>query len=340
MRVGFNPHKDKKEVLSGYWHQIIVPVYLPSEGDYFKDGLTILKLCLESLIKTVHSHTFITVINNGSSQEVADYLENLFREKQIQELTHTANIGKLNSVLKGLSGGNFDFVTIADADVLFLNGWQQAAYDIFLAFPKTGAVCPTPSSKSFRENTANIWGSLMFSSKLSFRPVADPEGLKAFAHSIGNPGFYNEEHLKKYLTVKNAKSEAVIGAGHFVTTYRGDIFSKLRTRFSPYKLGGKSENQILDLPVVGQGFWRLSTKCNYAYHMGNVFESWMYDTFGRIDKQEAEVWPVMLSSKPYKGLMYHTKYDLLVWLLRRKSVIRKLLPFKGLEPQNTQKYLS
>ena len=57
------------------------------------------------------------------------------------------------------------------------------------------------------------------------------------------------------------------------------VFNNLESRFTKYKLGGDSEGQFLDIPVVKKGFWRLSTADNYAYHMGNVLEDWMFDAF-------------------------------------------------------------
>ena len=49
MRVGLNPNRDKLLPISDYLHQIIIPVYIPNQEDYFKDSLKILKLCLASL---------------------------------------------------------------------------------------------------------------------------------------------------------------------------------------------------------------------------------------------------------------------------------------------------
>jgi hypothetical protein len=54
MRVGFNPIRTKLKLSFDYFHQIIIPVYIPNQEGYFKDGFTILKLCLNSLFKTIH----------------------------------------------------------------------------------------------------------------------------------------------------------------------------------------------------------------------------------------------------------------------------------------------
>ncbi|WP_255373930.1 hypothetical protein [Flavobacterium sp. LM5] len=36
MRIGFNPHKDKAKETSDYFHQVIIPVYIPNQEAIFK----------------------------------------------------------------------------------------------------------------------------------------------------------------------------------------------------------------------------------------------------------------------------------------------------------------
>ena len=140
MRKGLNPHKDKVHEPIGFFHQVVVPVYIPNQEEYFKDSFTILKYCLSSLFKTSHNKTYFTIVNNGSCIEVKEYLDNLFNTNQIHEIVNTSNIGYINAMLKGIVGHNFKFLTTTDSDVLFLNGWQKESYMIFNSFPKAGAV--------------------------------------------------------------------------------------------------------------------------------------------------------------------------------------------------------
>ena len=83
MRIGFNPNKNKTIDIAEYTHQVIIPVYIPNEEGYFKDSFQILKYCLESLFKTSHSKTFYTIVNNGSSKIVVDYLNELYINNKI-----------------------------------------------------------------------------------------------------------------------------------------------------------------------------------------------------------------------------------------------------------------
>ncbi|CAN1542250.1 Glyco_tranf_GTA_type domain containing protein [Flavobacteriaceae bacterium] len=339
MRVGSNPYKDKIQPVSDYFHQVIIPVYIPNQEGYFKDSFEILTLCLDSLFKTIHSKTFVTIVNNGSCIEVVDYLNNLFLKNIIQEVIHTTNIGKLNAILKGISGNNFPLITISDSDVLFLNGWQEASYSVFEAFPKAGAVCPTPSSRSLRTYTANVYWDLFFSNKVKCTQVVNPDALQMFGLSVGDVNFYNLVQLKKYLTVTNADKKAVVGAGHFVCTYRAEVFNDLKSRFTKYKLGGNSEGQFLDIPVVKKGFWRLSTADNYAYHMGNVIEDWMFDTVSRLEFNDNVSNFKLKSIRPSSKLAYFMKSRLFAKLILNKKIMRYFLIWKGFTKQEVKKYL-
>jgi hypothetical protein len=325
MRIGYNPHKDKQTSKSDYLHQIVIPVYIPNHKGYFKDSLTILKICLESLFVTSHNKTYITIVNNGSCKEVTNYLNELFLNEQIHEIVTTTNIGKLNAILKGIIGHNFSLITIADSDVMFLNDWQKATYSVFESFPKTGAVCPTPSSRSLRTHTANIYWDMFFSKHLLFSKIENHKALKMFGESVGNPDFYNKVQLQKYLTVTNKNQKAVIGAGHFAATYRGDIFENINIKYSNYKLGGDSENKILDIPVVKKGFWRLSTVNNYAYHMGNTLEDWMKDEVRKIINQE-QIDSVILRGKPNNSkILYFIKNRLFAKFILNKKILKLFL---------------
>ncbi|QKJ64800.1 glycosyltransferase family A protein [Flavobacterium sp. M31R6] len=339
MRVGFNPHKDKIQIESDYFHQVIIPVYIPNEEGYFEDSFKILKLCLDSLFKTIHNKTSVTIVNNGSCLGVVAYLNDLFQKNKIQEVIHTSNIGKLNAVLKGISGNNFPLITVSDADVLFLNGWQEASYSVFEAFPKTGAVCPTPSSRSLRTYTANVYWDLFFSNKVKCSPVVNPDALKMFGLSVGDANFYNPVQLKKYLTVTNEDKKAVVGAGHFATTYRAQVFDNLESRFATFKLGGDSEGQFLDIPVVKKGFWRLSTADNYAYHMGNVLEDWMQVEVSKLMQNDKESNFELKPIQPSSKLAYFVKSKLFGKLILNKKIMKYYLIWKGLSKEEAKKYL-
>ena len=338
MRIGFNPQKDKEQAPNDFFHQVVIPVYIPNQEGYFKDSFTILKLCLNSLFKTSHIQTYFTVVNNGSCCEVRDYLDDLFQNGKIHEVIHTTNIGYINAMLKGITGQQFPFITNADADVLFLENWQEATYEIYKVFPKTGAVSPTPNSKMLKFLTANIFFEKGLTQNISFSEVKNPQAMESFAKSIGNEKLFSKIHLDKYLTIKRNNFEALIGAGHFVVTYRSDIFDGLEKRYTNFILGGDSDF-IFDFPVVKKGFWRLSTADNYAFHMGNTLEEWMLTTVEGLKENNltCDIVP-LLTKMESNAFMNWFKIKVFSRLLFKKSIWRLFLRYKGLTKEEASFY--
>jgi hypothetical protein len=273
MRIGNNPQKDLVLSNPEYLHQIIIPIYIPNQEEYFKESLEILKVCLNSIFKTTHNKTFISIVNNGSCLEVKNYLEELFLNVKIHELIHTENIGKLNAVIKGLVGNNIELVTITDADVLFISGWQEETNKIFDKIPKAGVVGLTPQFKTYSSYCSNFIFDNLFSRKLRFIPVLDSEAIISFYDSIGWEKNYNQNYLQYNLAYQLDDLNVLVGSGHYVATYKKDMFEEI-TSFLGYKLGGDSET-YLDKIQFKKDYWRLTTQQNFAFHMGNTLEKWV-----------------------------------------------------------------
>lgn len=329
MRKGFNPNKEKGIEKSNYIHQIVIPVYIPNNEGYFKDSLKILHICLESLIKTIHRKTFITIVNNGSNKDTIEYLNSLFKLDKIQEVIHTENIGKINAVSKGIKGHNFDFITVSDADVLFINGWEEQVFKIFKEFPKSGAVCPTPVFRKHNNFTANIWYDYFFSDCLRFTEVVNPEAMTRFANSIGWP-WLDHKYKDVMLTLKsNSGLKAMVGCSHFVATYRKEVFKNLPKSNSIFQLGGDSETEYLDKVVIKSDFYRLSTEDNYAYHLGNKLESWHIDEYNKIKKDNKSI---IFPNSKFKGNSYgyFLKSKLFKYLVSSRLILRWFYKLKGL----------
>lgn len=273
MRIGYNPNKDEELVKPDFYHQIIIPVYIPNQQDYFKDSFKIFKLCLESLFATIHNKTFVTIVNNGSGDFVKDYLDELLKENKIQELIHTQNIGKLNAIFKGLAGNDIELVTISDADVLFLSDWQSETVKVFSQIPKAGVVGIVPQIKTYTSHCGNVIFDNFFKKNLKLIPIINPDGLKRFYDSIGRGYDCNQGNLNLGLGLEYQNIKCFLGSGHFIATYKKDIFEEIET-YIGYKLGGFSEG-YLDRAPLEKDYWRLTTQDNFAYHMGNVYEEWM-----------------------------------------------------------------
>lgn len=279
MRIGNNPEKENKEIQINSYHRVIIPVYIPNlSEEYFVDSLKILKICIESLLATVHEKTRISLINNNCCEEVVTYLKLLFdKNKSIdQVLNSKVNLGKVNAIYSIVKSNLEPLITISDSDVMFLPNWQQEVEKVLNLMPEAGMVSPVPSSKAYSSRylySTVFYG--FFKSKLKFSKVKDPNGLLNFQKSIGRDSMYNKNHLSKYLTVGNSKINAVLGCGHFVATLRAEVFKSSPNTVCKHKIVGGSENEYIDKPNDKAGFLRLATLGNYAYHLGNKLENWM-----------------------------------------------------------------
>lgn len=341
MRIGFNPNKDNPIIENDFFHQIVIPVYIPNFEGYFKDSFSILKYCLHSLFANSHDKTFITVISNGSCDEVVLYLNDLLQKKKINELITVHNIGKINAIIKGISGHNFQLITVTDADVMFLKDWQKETYHVFNHFPKAGLVGLVPNSKMVKHLTANVVFDNYFSKKLKFTKVENPNAMQKFGVSVGNENYFKDIHLQKYLTLDNNNCKAVIGSGHFVATYRGDIFKELPFQSTAFALGGDSENLLLDYPVVKNGFWRLTTPYNHAYHMGNTNEQWMVDlntTNESVEMMNFQLEMPVLASNSTHSFSNWFKNKLFYRINYQKKIWKLFLQLKGLTQKEAQEY--
>ena len=335
MRIGNNPQKDLLLSNPEYLHQIVIPVYIPHQDDYFTESLEILKVCLNSIFKTTHNKTFISVVNNGSCLEVKSYLEELFLNGKIHELIQTENIGKLNAVIKGLVGNNIELVTITDADVLFLSGWQEETSKIFDKIPKAGVLGLTPQIKTYSSYCSNFIFDNLFSSKLRFIPVLDSEAIIRFYDSIGWERNYNQNYLQYNLAYQLDNLNVLVGSGHYVATYKKDMFEEI-TSFLGYKLGGDSET-YLDKIQFKKDYWRFTTQQNFAFHMGNTIENWMLE----VKVQNLEVitsYAGYHKNKKINPVIYFIKIKLFQKLFSNKNFQMLFLKSKGLPKEMIKNY--
>lgn len=340
MRKGKNPQSEQN-YNNNYSHQVVIPVFVPNSEGYFKDGLIVLKASLESLIKTSHSKTFITVVNNGSSKEVVNYLNNLYNKSQIQEVVHTNNIGKNRAIIKALKGHDFNLITIADADVFFLEGWQTETVKLFNAFPKAGVVGLVPQFKLYNRFCSNLILSNLFNKKLKFTNVENPKAIQHFYKSIDWDDNYNKNYLKKHLTITSKNNiDAVVGSGHFVATYKPEALNLNLDLETNSKLSPELDRELLDKPVLKVDGWRLTTANNYAYHMGNVFEKWMEDALLELNKNEEDIliYNTINTLKPINKVAYFFKNKVARKLFSNTFINKHFLKFKGLPKSMLKNY--
>mgnify|MGYP005846831749 CR=1 FL=1 len=339
MRIGFNPEKESHNLEVINYHRVIVPVYIPNFEGYFAQAFEVFKLCIESLLLTIHTKTRITIYNNNCHPAVKNYIDEKYQKSIfIDQVFHSKeNLGKINAILAASKGNLEPIITITDADVLFKHNWQKAVEEVFINFPHAGMVSPVPSSKAYSNYTAANWGYALTRGKLLFSKVVDSLALQRFDDSLGNPTkMYKQIHLEKYLIHKNTTNngEAVMGCGHFVATLRREVFDKGTAEPAFVKIQKGVEGKFIDYPNEKLGYLRLATKANFAFHMGNTIENWMHEEFETLAVNSNKNSDTNFKSNSFKSknvsIMALVLGKTIISLLRRKKLKKIIFNFLGL----------
>lgn len=284
MRRGSNPEKLKEETLKKYYHRIIVIVHIPNqEEDYYKDQLPVLKKCLDGVFTTINKSTsVVTVIDNNSCLEVKSLLESYDEIEKLVRLRE--NLGKVAPILNEVRGAFEPFVTLMDSDVLLFQGWEKEIINIFQKYKYAGIVSPLPCPNlAFYNNSAVFIKNFIFG-RLGYAKVVDDKDCELYLKSLNSDYLLNRANRKYSWKEKSYffrnDSSVIIGAGHFIATYRTQLFHKYNNQ-PKYKFKGGYEDEFLDKISDKQGFYRLSTAKTYAYHMGNVLDSFTANKLNR-----------------------------------------------------------
>lgn len=280
MRNGINPEKFKSEVLPVFLHRVIVPVYIPNLIDrYYQKQLVVFEKFLKELIKSINPQTTaVTLINNNSCNEIAELIEK--QRSAIDKLiVYKENMGKVYPVLQEARAVAEPFITITDADVLFYSGWEQAVFKVFASCPKAGVVAPLPSpALAFYENSSIFLGEY-FSGGIAYEKVMHDADAAMYLKGMGNDSLLNRAHRnhswKDYQYILK-DTNAIIGCGHFVATYRSRLF-KGTYKYPKLKFKNGLEREHIDRLSDHKGYYRLSTVETYAYHMGNILDAYLPD---------------------------------------------------------------
>ena len=279
MRVGNNPEKNKNKLIRYKLHRIIIPVYIPNEKDtYFDNLFTVFKTSIDSLLKTIDKeHTKISVINNACNKIVSHYINELLLSNYIDKHIHySSNMGKVNTILSEAKGSYEDFITIADADVFYYNGWQLNSLYVFKKFKKVGVVAPLPCTYLAYYNNISYFSNILKIKKKKL--LLSKESCESFGESVGwtKERVLNEERWKKpQYYMKNKFGEVFIGAGHFIATYRADILHTIPFKKNTYVFKNGDEYEFLDEPIDKLGYYRVSLTKSFVYHLGNTIPKWV-----------------------------------------------------------------
>ncbi|MEN8899023.1 MAG: glycosyltransferase family 2 protein [Nonlabens sp.] len=274
-----NPQKYENKIVLKSSHRIIIVVFIPNDNDYYKNIFEVFKLCLTSVQNTINDFAKITIVNNGCHESITRYInKEHFNDRIDCVIHHSVNIGKMDALIGAARGSREPLITLTDVDILFESGWQKAVEKLFHKIPQTGSVSPISVRTCLHYGTSSTLKDILLR-KILFKWTPLPNNFYShnrFLASFGQSVDLNDQ--VKWPVIEVNKTKALLGSSHQVMTVRRSIlFSTVPEAPSLTLVGNNSEENYIDNPVNRAGFYRLSTAKNFAHHMGNQTEKWMYD---------------------------------------------------------------
>jgi hypothetical protein len=275
MRIGNNPEKGKDSVNVLKRHRVVVVFYVPDSGDaYFAQLAGVLDKCLDSLIRTINPETTCVTLVDNNSGAAAKEVAKKYKPLVDKYVEYRQNKGKVYAVLNEVRGVYEPFVTIADADILFFGGWEQAVFDVFDQHPYAGVVSPHPCPYTTFYFNKLVFGLNTLTGNIARGKFVDDADIDLYIKGTNLPKIIERKgshNWKEKQLVLKRPSPAVIGAYHVVATYRTAQFRNVYT-FPEVVFRNSYEEFFIDCLADRKGLYRLSTLKTYVYHMGNTLD--------------------------------------------------------------------
>ncbi|MDI5898164.1 glycosyltransferase family A protein [Flavobacterium yafengii] len=281
MRIGTNPEKFKEEKNKKMLHRVVVVFYIPNlEDEFYKESLSVLDVCLNSLVNTINFETTnITLINNNSSDNADIVVKKYLEANQIDKyVLYKENKGKVYAVLNEVRGIFEDFVTITDSDILFFDGWEYAVFDVFKNHPKAGVVSPYPCPYLTFYKNESVFCSNTIKNNIKYGKFVADEDIEMYIKGTNMPNIIDRKtnyNWKEKQYILKSPAPAIIGAYHVVATYRTSQFRNVYD-YPEMKFKNSYEENFMDCLANKNGMYRLSTIKSYMYHMGNTIDDFIF----------------------------------------------------------------
>lgn len=305
MRKGQNPAKFFKDVARPERITVALLSYIPFLSGYYAESLDVIKVSLESMRSDPGLPFDLMVFDNGSCQEVLDFLHQERAAGRIQYLILSdKNLGKggaWNIIFGGAPG---KIIAYTDSDVLFYPKWLSRSVELLETFPNVGMVTARPFRTPEKYLVQSIaWVKSDPEAVLEEGQLLPWEWFYEFSTTLG---FSDEELREIYSSTRDFRVtyrgvKAFLGASHWqFVTYKSVI-----QKFLPFSMD-RPMGQVrqLDESMNKQGFLRLMPIERYAQNMSNRLPPSLKGKEGISRKAlVTSRWKVLFELRPIKWLI-------------------------------------
>lgn len=273
MRIGKNPTKHITAAKVPAPVTVALLVYVPFESGYFREGLDVVKLCLQSVYKNTSLPHDLFVFDNGSAKSVVDYLVSEQQEGRIQYLALAGtNIGKaaaLNFILGATPG---EYIAYSDGDAFFFPGWLEAHMDILKTFPRVGIVNGLPARHltDWATESTLLLAQAKPEIEIEKGHLIPTTVIASFCEGVGRSfdDYLTENQHLEDIKLTHRGIQAYVGAHHFQFVARKSVLQEVGPLQATLALG-RAEREF-DQAIDKAGYMRLSTSSQYIFHLGNL----------------------------------------------------------------------
>ncbi|MBK6795182.1 MAG: glycosyltransferase family 2 protein [Anaerolineales bacterium] len=269
MRKGQNPAKFVKDVARPERITVALLNYIPFLSGFYAETLDVLKVSLESMRKDAGLPFDLMIFDNGSCEEVREYLVSEKEEGRIQYLILSEkNMGKGGAWNVMLAGAPGEIIAYTDADVLFSPNWLSRSVELLETFPNVGMVTARP----YRTSPELYSSTLEWAKQNATLDEGQFIPWKTFLEFNLSLGQTEEENVKVYAETSDWRIQykgvtALAGASHWqFTAYKTTL-----QQFLPFDMD-KPMGQVrqLDKRMNDAGYLRLMVSDPLAMNMSNT----------------------------------------------------------------------
>jgi len=270
MRKGQNPAKSIDKVVKPERITVALLNYIPFLSGFYAEALDVLKISLSSMHNAAGLPFDLLVFDNGSCDEVRDFLAAEKSAGRIQYLLLSEkNIGKGGAWNIIFTGSPGEIISYTDSDVLFYPNWLRRSVEILETFPNVGMVTGRPFRTNAELYQATLdWARSDRSAKLESGQFIPWDTFWEFNRSLGQEESTNRDlyasSLDWRITYKGLT--AFVGASHWqFTAYKSAL-----QQFIPFDMD-KPMGQVrqLDQRLNASGLLRLMVSDPLTMNLSN-----------------------------------------------------------------------